>query len=49
LILVSFLAYVLAPSIGKYMMPIALNIAFFILFLVSTIIAASKFQKEQQS
>jgi len=49
LILVSFLAYVLAPSVGKYMMPIALNIAFFILFLVSTIIAASKFQKEQQS
>ncbi len=39
LILLSFLVYVVAPSVGKYMMPIALNIAFFILFLFSTIYA----------
>ena len=35
LILMSFLVYAIAPDIGKYMMPIALNIAFFILFLFS--------------
>ena len=39
LILMSFLIYVVAPDIGKYMMPIALNIAFFILFLFSTYFA----------
>lgn len=39
LILLSFLVYVIAPSVGKYMMPIALNIAFFILFLFSTLFA----------
>ena len=49
LILGSFLIYFLMPSIGKYMMPIALNIAFFILFLVSTLIALKKFPGEQQS
>lgn len=49
LIIGSFLVYFLAPEIGKYMMPIALNIAFFILFLVSTIIAVAKYGKEQVS
>ncbi len=39
LILLSFLVYVIAPSVGKYMMPIALNIAFFILFLFSSFFA----------
>jgi len=39
LILLSFLVYVIAPGIGKYMMPIALNIAFFIIFLFSTYFA----------
>lgn len=39
LIILSFLVYVIAPEIGKYMMPIALNIAFFILFLFSTYFA----------
>lgn len=39
LILLSFLVYVIAPSVGKYMMPIALNIAFFILFLFSILFA----------
>ena len=47
LIIGSFLVYFLAPDIGKYMMPIALNIAFFILFFVSTIIAVAKFGREQ--
>ena len=39
LILFSFLIYVIAPDIGKYMMPIALNIAFFIIFLFSVFFA----------
>ena len=40
LILASFLVFWLAPGIGKYLMPIALNVAFLILFSVSTMIAA---------
>lgn len=40
LIAVSFLAFWLVPEIGKYLMPIALNVAFFIVFSVSTVIAA---------
>lgn len=39
LILVSFLIFLVAPAIGKYLMPIALNVAFFVLFAVSTFIA----------
>lgn len=39
LILISFVVYLVAPSIGKYMMPIALNIAFLVLFLFSTFFA----------
>ncbi len=39
LILASFLVFWLAPGIGKYLMPIALNVAFLILFSVSTMIA----------
>lgn len=35
LILVSFSIFVIAPSIGVYFMPIALNIAFAILFAIS--------------
>jgi len=35
LILLSFLVYVVAPSIGKYNMPIALNVAFTIFFASS--------------
>jgi len=35
LILLSFLIYVLAPQIGKHLMPIALNVAFFIFFSLS--------------
>lgn len=42
LIVASFVVYVLVPDIGKYLMPIALNVAFFIFFLASTVIATKK-------
>jgi hypothetical protein len=42
LIVASFVVYALAPSIGKYLMPIALNVAFFILFSASIAIAIKK-------
>jgi len=45
LILMSFLVYFLVPSVGKYMMPIALNIAYFILFIVSTAVAVQRVEK----
>ncbi|MBO1256742.1 hypothetical protein J3L16_13700 [Alteromonas sp. 5E99-2] len=35
LILVSFAIYLVAPEIGKHLMPIALNVAFFTFFLLS--------------
>ena len=35
LILGSFLIYVVAPALGKHLMPIALNVAFFIFFTLS--------------
>ncbi len=42
LIVASFLVFVLAPGIGKYLMPIALNVAFFILFAASIATAIKK-------
>ena len=39
LILVSFIVYAVTPSLGKYLMPIALNVAFFVLFVASIMIA----------
>ena len=42
LIVASFVIYAVAPAIGKYLMPIALNVAFFVLFLVSIVIAYKK-------
>lgn len=42
LLLLSFVVYVVAPSVGKYVMPIALNVAFFIFFSLSTWIAHKK-------
>lgn len=42
LILVSFIVYAITPGIGKYLMPIALNVAFFVLFVASTMIARKK-------
>lgn len=35
LILASFIVYAVFPAIGKYPLPIALNVAFFIFFLIS--------------
>lgn len=42
LIVASFVVYALVPAVGKYLMPIALNVAFAIFFVASTIIAAKK-------
>ena len=42
LILVSFIVYAVTPSLGKYLMPIALNVAFFVLFVASIMIARKK-------
>jgi len=41
LIVASFLVYLVAPQIGKHLMPIALNIAFFIFFSLSLLQARS--------
>ena len=40
LVLVSFLIYFLAPQIGGYLMPIAMNVAHFVIFSVSTCLTA---------
>jgi len=37
LIIASFVIFLVAPAVGKYLMPIALNVAFFIVFSVSTL------------
>jgi len=37
LIIASFIIFVIAPGVGKYLMPIALNVAFFIVFSISTL------------
>ncbi len=42
MIVASFVVYAIAPALGKYLMPIALNVAFFILFLASITIAIKK-------
>ena len=39
LIIMSFIIFAVAPAIGKHMMPIALNIAFFVFFLLSLVFA----------
>jgi hypothetical protein len=42
LILASFLVYVLVPELGKFLMPIALNVAFFIFFAASIRVAIKR-------
>lgn len=42
LIIASFVVYAITPALGKYLMPIALNIAFFIFFVASITIAGKK-------
>ena len=39
LIIASFVVYAVVPAVGKYLMPIALNVAFFLFFLASILIA----------
>jgi len=46
LLLSSFAIWLLAPSIGIYLMPIALNVAFGLLFLVSTLLSMKLYSKE---
>ncbi len=42
LLVLSFIIYLVAPAVGKYMMPIALNIAFSVLFILSLYVAHRK-------
>lgn len=39
LIIANFMIFTIAPTVGKHTMPIALNVAFFIFFLLSVLIA----------
>jgi len=45
LIIMSFVIYLIAPQLGKHLMPIALNVAFFIFFTLSLIQARSAFNQ----
>jgi len=40
LIIVSFILFFTVPTIGKYVMPIALNVAYFVMFSVSLGVAS---------
>ena len=40
LIIVSFLIFYIIPTVGKYLMPIALNVAYFVMFSFSLLIAS---------
>lgn len=42
LIIVAFIIFFAVPAVGKYIMPIALNVAYFIIFAVSLVIAAKQ-------
>ncbi len=42
LLIITAFIFFMTPDLGKYIMPIALNLAFFIIFLASLIIAYSK-------
>lgn len=41
LIIVSFILFFTVPAVGKYMMPIALNVAYFVMFSVSLFVASN--------
>jgi len=45
LIIMSFVIYLVAPQMGKHLMPIALNVAFFIFFTLSLIQARAAFNQ----
>jgi uncharacterized membrane protein len=40
LIIVSFIVFFTVPAVGKFMMPIALNVAYFVMFSVSLFVAS---------
>jgi hypothetical protein len=41
LIIVSFVIFFIVPVVGKYLMPIALNVAYFVMFSVSLFVASN--------
>lgn len=41
LIIVSFVTFFTVPAVGKYMMPIALNVAYFVMFSVSLFVVSN--------
>jgi len=45
LILGNFLVFMLVPAIGKYLMPIALNVSFFIIFAISVYIGNNSYKQ----
>lgn len=45
LILANFLAFLLVPDVGKYLMPIALNVSFFIIFALSVYIESTSYKQ----
>lgn len=50
LIIASFIVYAIAPALGKHLMPIALNVAFFVFFTLSLIhVAQPKLTATSQS
>jgi len=46
LTIASFVIFLIVPGIGKYLMPIALNVAFLIIFSVSTLIVVRSWAGE---
>jgi len=49
LILASFILYAIAPAVGKYPMPIALNVAFLIFFSASLIFSKKELMPQKSS
>ncbi|MEP3347970.1 MAG: DUF6796 family protein [Litoreibacter sp.] len=49
LIIVAFIIFFTVPAIGKYIMPIALNVAYFVMFSASLIINSKDLQNESSS
>jgi hypothetical protein len=45
LILGNFLVFMLVPAVGKYLMPIALNVSFFIIFAISVYIGNNSYKQ----
>ncbi len=45
LILGNFMVFILVPAVGKYLMPIALNVSFFIIFAISVYIGNKSYKQ----